>query len=540
MKKLPITPAKGPVLLIVMDGVGIAPPTEANAVHLAYTPTIDSFPTISSFYTQLKAHGTAVGMPSDEDMGNSEVGHNALGAGRVFDQGAALVSKAIQSGSLYKGKVWQALCNQVIQHNTTLHFIGLLSDGNVHSHITHLFDMLTHAHEQGVSKVRIHCLLDGRDVAERSALAYLAQLNSHLASINNLPNRDYKVASGGGRMVITMDRYNAEWAMVERGWKTHVLGEGVTFASAEEAIQAAYASDDSLIDQYIPPFVIQENGIPAGKMNDGDSVILFNFRGDRAIELSKAFEDKDFPYFDRKNIPNVHFAGMMEYDGDLHIPTHYLVDPPLIDSPLGVHLCQEGIKSFAISETQKYGHVTFFWNGNKSGYINKDLETYIEIKSDTIPFQKAPKMKAQEITDKTIELLKTGQYQFGRLNFPNGDMVGHTGIMDAVIVACEETDRCVKQLIDEVNKLNGITIVLADHGNADEMFVYKNGVKENKTSHTLNPVPFAIVDSQFNGHYVSANIQNPGLANVAATVCNLLGFEAPENYEPSLIKVIPQ
>lgn len=526
---------KGPVLLIIMDGVGLGKSEPGNAVYMAKMPVLDRLMQGPLFRT-LRAHGRAVGMPSDEDMGNSEVGHNALGAGRVFDQGATLVQRAIQSGDLYEGPAWHRVLSHVIDNRTTLHFIGLLSDGNVHAHINHLLSMTERAAVAGVPAIRVHILLDGRDVAEKSALTYIDRLESHLQHLRASYAVDAKIASGGGRMVTTMDRYNADWAIVERGWRAHVLGEARTFSSAREAVTTMYAEDTKATDQYLAPFVISENQESVGRIQDGDSVVLFNFRGDRAIELSMAFEQDIFTHFDRVRRPNVLFSGMMSYDGDLDIPHLYLVAPPAIDRPLGQYLCASKVTSFAISETQKFGHVTYFWNGNNSGYIDASLEAYIEIPSDRIQFDHAPAMKAHEITAKSIALLKTDAYRFGRINFPNGDMVGHTGVFEAAVTACEVTDLCVGHLIDVVRDMGGIVVVLADHGNADEMFTEKNGHREPKTAHTLNPVPFAIVDSAYAGDYVLADIPDAGLANVAATLCELLGFHPPANYAPSLIR----
>ncbi|MGE4169548.1 MAG: 2,3-bisphosphoglycerate-independent phosphoglycerate mutase [Candidatus Margulisiibacteriota bacterium] len=527
---------KGPLLLIIMDGIGLGKPEPDNAVYSAKMPVLNRL-MAQPLFTKLKAHGTAVGMPSDEDMGNSEVGHNALGAGRIFAQGASLVKDAIESGSLFKGETWQAAAHQAKANKSVLHFIGLLSDGNVHAHIDHLLAMLSKAAEQGVQTARIHTLLDGRDVAEKSALLYLKTLEDHLAKLNTQFDCDYRVASGGGRMVITMDRYNADWPMVARGWDTHVRGQGRFFASAKEAVETFYQEDPKVIDQYLPPFVVAQNNQPVGRIQDGDAVILFNFRGDRAMELSMAFENEDFHHFDRHGRPKVFFAGMMQYDGDLKLPKHFLVDPPQIERPLSHYFCGTNIASFAISETQKYGHVTYFWNGNLTGYVDETLETYVEIPSDNVPFDQKPDMKAVEITQKVTELLRSGRYHFGRLNFPNGDMVGHSGNLEATIRSCETTDRCVGELINVVNELGGITVVLADHGNADEMATTQNGIRTPKTAHTLNPVPFAIVDSGYANEYaLNPDIPTPGLANVAATLCNLLGYQAPDDYEPSLIR----
>lgn len=538
MSALHLTPngfqRTGPVLLVIMDGIGLGKAEPGNAVYAANTPVLDHLMT-TPLYRTLRAHGRAVGMPSDEDMGNSEVGHNALGAGRVFDQGATLVQQAIQSNSLYEGNCWKKALAQTLTHQTTLHFIGLLSDGNVHAHINHLLDMSEKAAATGTRHIRVHILLDGRDVASRSAQTYISRLENHLMHLRRTYATDAKIASGGGRMVTTMDRYNADWDIVARGWKAHVLGEAPHyFTSATEAINTFY-TNPTLSDQYLPPFVITENNRPVGTIEDGDSVIFFNFRGDRAIELAMAFEMDTLPHFDRVRKPNVFFAGMMSYDGDLNIPQNFLVPPPVIDHPIGHYLCATRLRSFAISETQKFGHVTYFWNGNNSGYINPDLETYIEIPSDKIQFDKAPAMKAYEITEKTISELESKTYDFGRINFPNGDMVGHTGVFDAAVTACEVTDTCVGTLLNTLKKLGGIAVILADHGNADEMFIEKNGIREPKTAHTLNPVPFAIVDPNYSGQYSLANIPDAGLANVAATLCELLGFHPPTEYAPSLL-----
>ncbi|MBF0483687.1 MAG: 2,3-bisphosphoglycerate-independent phosphoglycerate mutase [Candidatus Omnitrophica bacterium] len=525
----------GPLLLIVMDGVGIGKHDESDGVFMAKPETLNKYMQ-SKLYCQLQAHGKAVGMPSDEDMGNSEVGHNALGAGRVFAQGAKLVQVSIDDGSIFKTDIWAKLTSNVIRENKTFHFMGLLSDGNVHSHINHLLAMLQECAKQDVKNVRVHVLLDGRDVYEKSAGKYIDQLEMVLKEIN-VKGFNYAIASGGGRMVTTMDRYNADWSIVKRGWDAHVLGKGRYFNSASEAVQIYYKEDPKITDQYLPAFVIAKDGKPIGTINDGDSVVFFNFRGDRAIEITQAFEgDASFDKIDRERVPQVLFAGMMQYDGDMHLPNNYLVNPPVIERTLGDYLCANGVTSFAISETQKYGHVTYFWNGNKTGYINPKMEYYEEIPSDKVRFDKAPKMKAYEITARTTELLRSGKYKFGRLNFANGDMVGHTGIPEAIITAVSTVDECVGKLVDVVNDLNGITLVTADHGNADEMFTVKKGVKTVSTAHSLNPVPFFIVDKNCNGEYVMAELSHRGLANIAATTMNLLGFEKPADYEPSLIK----
>jgi len=527
---------KGPLLLIIMDGIGIGKPDETNAVWLAKPPNLDQL-LKSDLCTQLNAHGTAVGLPSDEDMGNSEVGHNAIGAGRIFDQGARLVNKALKSGEIFKTKVWEKITTRAL-NGGTVHFIGLLSDGNVHSHIEQLFIMIDKCAELNFPKVKIHALLDGRDVGERTALDYLIPTEEKLKKISKKKSLDYAIASGGGRMKVTMDRYNSDWNIVKRGWEAHVLGRGRMFRSASQAVKTFYEEDPKATDQYLPEFVvIDSTGKPKGTIKDGDAVIFFNFRGDRAIEISRAFTEKDFTEFDRGPLPDIFYAGMMEYDGDAHIPPNFLVQPPAIDRVVTEYLCAEGIKSFAVSETQKYGHVTYFWNGNRSGYIDERLEKYVEIPSDRIEFDKAPQMKAKEITDTAIDLLKSGNYKFGRLNFPNGDMVGHTGNMQAAIAAVETVDKYLGELLAVVKELKGIAVVTADHGNADQMFtIDKKGAKSVKTAHSLNPVPFIIDDSLYRGEYRMADIKEKGLSNIAATLLNLLGYEKPEDYDPSLIE----
>ena len=534
-----------PVVTIVMDGVGIAPESDGNAVKLARTPNLDRL--MANYpWVQLKAHGTAVGLPTDDDMGNSEVGHNALGSGQVFAQGAKLVSASIESGKMFASDTWKSLIGQVKNSGGTLHFLGLFSDGNVHSHIDHLKAMLKQAKAEGVAKIRVHILLDGRDVGETSALEYIDPFEAFIADLSD-ENCDIKIASGGGRMKITMDRYEANWPMVELGWKTHVLGEGRQFASAHEAV-VTYREETHAIDQDLPPFVIAEDGKPIGTIEDGDSVIFYNFRGDRAIEISRAFDgDASFDKFDRVRVPDVVYSGMLEYDGDLHIPKKYLVSPPEITNTMGEYLADMKISQFAMSETQKYGHVTYFWNGNRSGKFSEEYETYEEIPSDVVPFEQRPWMKCAEITDRLIEVIESGKYDCIRVNFPNGDMVGHTGSLEATICSMEALDLQLGRILPVIDKVGGVCLITADHGNADEMaeFDKKTGsVKRNadgslkaKTSHTLNPVPFIIYDNKYASSYTVKKDGKFGLSNVAATVVNLLGYEKPEMWDESIIEL---
>jgi 2,3-bisphosphoglycerate-independent phosphoglycerate mutase len=521
---------KRPLVFVIMDGVGITPELFGNAVASAYTPTLDNLmlnhPTLL-----MKAHGTAVGLPSDDDMGNSEVGHNALGCGQIYSQGAKLVNESIEDGSIFESETWKELV--AFSKDTTMHLIGLLSDGNVHSNIQHTFALVSQAKKEGLKRVRLHTLLDGRDVPAKSALIYVDKLEAHCAALND-ESFDARIASGGGRMLVTMDRYEAEWGMVELGWKTHVLGEGPAFASATEAIESTRAKKD-VSDQYIEPFVIVENGEPVGRILDHDAVILTNFRGDRALEISRAFEEVNFTKFDRKFVPNVMYAGMLQYDGDLKIPNKYLVTPPRIKNTLTEHLVPHGIRMYAISETQKYGHVTYFWNGNKSGKFSEALETFVEIKSDLVPFDERPWMKSAETTDLIIEALKSGKYDFLRINYPNGDMVGHTGSFLSTQISVEAVDLGLERLKKAVDEVNGILVVVADHGNADEMYEPSKdkSVMKAKTAHTLNPVPFIVY-----GADVKLKEGKFGLANVASSLSLLLGIEPNPIWEESMIELI--
>ncbi len=528
---------KGPIVVVVMDGVGVGPDYAGNAVNAAKKPVLDRLMAEYQHLT-LRAHGTAVGMPSDADMGNSEVGHNALGAGRVFDQGAKLVAEALASGELFRDAGWNEIVSNCLDRTSTLHLLGLFSDGNVHSHIDHLKALIVEAKKRGVKKVAVHALIDGRDVGETSALDYTGPFETWIAGID----ANYGIASGGGRMKLTMDRYEADWSMVERGWKIHVLGEGRRFPSASAAVKAYRAELPGTIDQDLPGFIIERDGQPFAPVHDGDSVVFFNFRGDRSIEISKAFIG-EVP-FERTRKPTVCYAGMMTYDGDTNLPPRILVKPPVIDRTMGQYLVDSGVRQLACSETQKFGHVTFFWNGNRSGYLDQRLEKYIEVPSDRVSFDERPWMKAAEITDAVAAELLANPYGFARLNYANGDMVGHTGSFNATRMAVEAVDLSLGRLLPVIKKLGGIALITADHGNADEMYEMdkKGGVKTEdgrpkaKTSHTLNAVPFIVYDPQFAGEYaIDQTVPGAGLANVAATALTLMGYQPPSDYERSVL-----
>tara|TARA_R110002073_G_scaffold320759_7_gene496545 strand:+ start:34453 stop:36117 length:1665 start_codon:yes stop_codon:yes gene_type:complete len=537
---------KGPLVLVILDGVGEGPGDEGDAVQLAATPTLDAL-RVPGMVRTLTAHGKSVGLPSDDDMGNSEVGHNALGCGRIHDQGASLVGKAIASGRIYQSAAWKSTMGQCGKGGA-LHFIALLSDGGVHSHIDHLIATLRYAASGGAKKLYVHALLDGRDVPPTSAMQYIATLEAVLAELRDA-GCDAQVASGGGRMTTTMDRYQAEWAMVERGYNAHAHGRAEHhFIGLQAAVEGLRAANEGIGDQDLPTFVIVDDaGKPVAPICDGDAVLLMNFRGDRAIEICQAFESITFDAFDRGQRLDVFFAGLMEYDGDLHIPRNYLVEPPVIEETMGEFFARNQISQLAISETQKYGHVTYFWNGNRSGKFDEKTETYIEIPSDVIPFEQRPWMKAAEITDALIAELRTGEHRFARVNYANGDMVGHTGDIRATIVAMQVLDMQIARLKKVVDELGGILVITADHGNADEMVQHgKDGsiVREGasgtpmvKTSHSLSAVPLIIHDASCQGQYqFDAGQPKAGIANVMSTCIDLLGFNAPNDIQPSLLR----
>ena len=533
---------KKTVILCILDGIAYSKHPKGDAYYQAYTPNLDKLHK-SSLNCSLIAHGTAVGLPSDDDMGNSEVGHNAIGGGRIVSQGAKLVEEAINNKSIFKNIIWQELIDNALENNSTLHFLGLLSDGNVHSHIRHLFSMLEKADSQGIKKIRIHTLLDGRDVGQYSALDYILPLEEKLNKYNN-NGCDYAIASGGGRMLLTMDRYNAEWSMVELGWKTHVQGIGRNFSSAQKAIET-YRQELNCSDQYLPAFVISNDKQEAiGKIQDNDSVIFFNFRGDRSIEISKTFDDDEFEHFDRGQRPKVIYAGMMQYDGDENIPKKFLVSPPKIDNPVGKIIAENGKAQFAISETQKYGHITYFYNGNKSTKFDNNLEDYLEIPSFPPPFDNHPWMKASEITDAVIKAIDSNKYDFIRINYPNGDMIGHTGNFNACRMTVEAADFQLGRLIKKAQKIGAILLVTADHGNCDEMYEIKKGEfvldekgnKKIKTSHSLNPVPFIIFDPNYDGSYKISDATDLSIGNIGSTCLDFLEIKKPNFYLDSIIK----
>ncbi|KAI3788508.1 hypothetical protein L2E82_01276 [Cichorium intybus] len=540
---------KGKIIaVVVLDGWGEASPDKFNCIHVAETPTMDSLKnTAPDRWRLVRAHGTAVGLPTDDDMGNSEVGHNALGAGRIYAQGAKLVDLALASGKLYEDEGFNYIKESFA--NNTLHLIGLMSDGGVHSRLDQLQLLLKGASERGAKRIRVHVLTDGRDVLDGTSVKFAETLEKDLTELRG-KGIDAQVASGGGRMYVTMDRYENDWEVVKRGWDAQVLGEAPhKFKNVVEAIKKLREAPNAN-DQYLPPFaIVDENENPVGPIMDGDAVVTFNFRADRMTMLAQALEYEKFDKFDRVRFPKIRYAGMLQYDGELKLPSHYLVSPPLIERTSGEYLVHNGVRTFACSETVKFGHVTFFWNGNRSGYFNSELEEYVEIPSDSgITFNVQPKMKALEIGEKARDAILSRKFDQVRVNIPNGDMVGHTGDIEATIVACKAADEAVKMILDAIEEVGGIYVVTADHGNAEDMvkrnkkgepLLDKDGKVQIQTSHTLQPVPVAIGGPGLSrGVKFRKDVPNGGLANVAATVMNLHGFVAPDDYETSLIEVV--
>lgn len=536
-------------MVCIVDGYGENKfQDEFNAVAQADTPCFDKLRADTDRFRSVQAHGTAVGLPTDDDMGNSEVGHNALGSGQVVSQGASLVDIALENGSLFESDGFKYI--QPAFESGTAHFIGLCSDGGVHSRLDQVYKLVSGCVERGLKRVRLHLLTDGRDVPDGSSVKFFGEVQEFLKGLSG-KGVDAAIASGGGRMKVTMDRYEADWGIVERGWKAHVLGEAPdTFTDAVDAVKAQRAKsgdpEKPVSDQHLDPFVIVDgDGAPVGPVVDGDAVVIFNFRADRVVELSKALEYDDFDAFDRKRRPDVKFAGIMQYDGDLKLPGNYLVPPPEISRVSGRYLCASGVRTFACSETQKFGHVTFFWNGNRSGYFDQKLETYIEIESDKVIFNEKPEMKAREITEAAKEALISGKFDMVRVNFANPDMVGHTGDLEASKVACACVDKCLKELLDVCSEVKGRWLVTSDHGNADDMVqrskkgepLFEEGRPVPLTSHTLAPVGVAVGGDDLPSSIKINHELNAGLANITATYINLLGYEAPSHYEPSLLTI---
>ena len=521
----------GPVVLVIMDGVGLRKNTNGNAFAYAHTEflhhAIENYP-----IRALAASGEAVGLVPGQ-MGNSEVGHNTIGSGQILKQGTARIESSFETGEIWQSDAWRGAIENVKKNDSTLHFAGIFSDGGVHSHISHLEKMISRAVEEGVRKIRVHAMLDGRDVPPQSAEKYIERFENFAKTFENA---DIRLASGGGRMTTVADRYEEDWGRVERGWQMMVDGYSEnTFSSMTEAVFAFREKDPEVQDQNLPDFVIvDEEKTPVGKVEKGDSFIYFDFRADRAIEIAMAFTYFNFPYFSRGDFsPNdVFFAGMTEYNSDTHVPEHQLIPQVEFKNVLNTFLGEKEISQFAISEPSKFGHVTYYFNGNSYGTAEK--EVHYRVENDDLRFDLNPWMAATKITDAVIENLE--KFDFVRINYPNGDMVGHYAELEPGIVAVETVDIQLSRLAKKVDELGGMMLIIADHGNVEEL-VDKNGGP--MTSHTTNPVPCIFYDNTKNREkYTLSEIKNPGLSNVAATLALLLGCdssELPDSWSAPLI-----
>ncbi len=536
---------KRPVLLIVMDGWGMGSGGPGDAVSQADTPVFDRL-WKKYAHTQLLTHGPYVGLPSGNDMGGSEVGHLTMGAGLILEQGPTRINNAIADGSFFQSEALQQVM-KVAQTDHTLHLIGLLSDGNIHSHLSHFRALVNHAFEQGIKRLRVHALLDGRDVGIQTAQKYVCELEDVFSYINNHDGFDYCFACGGGRERIVMDR-DHHWSKVAEGWDLIVHGKGEhRFPSMLAAIDFFRTAQAGLVDQDMPGFVIvDDENRPVGMIADGDAVVMVNFRGDRAIEITEAFELDDFDGFDRGKRPSITYAGMMVYDEDRNLPALQMMGSTRVENPFGKRIVEMGIKQFRLTETQKYAHVTFFFNGGYRQPLDAAIEDYILIPSDKgITFSEAPQMKAPEIAARAVGLIESGEYGFGLINFANADMVGHCGEMESAITAVEAVDAAVGQIVKALEKAGGCALIIADHGNAEEMTVTAgDGGLEPSTKHSINPVPCILFDPAYDGSYRlrqaadTDDVQTtPGLSHLAATLFEVMGEAVPEDINPSLIEV---
>jgi len=530
---------RGPLIHVVLDGWGVGAADETNAVNMANLPIMSRL-IRGCPYTQLWTHGKYVGLPNEKDMGGSEVGHMTMGAGMVMEQGPTLIQKLLQSGEFFENPVLSRIIQNCVERDTPLHLLGLLSNGNIHSHVDHTEAIIRHAFQSGIRRCYLHALLDGRDVGVQSALDFTEPFENLFSVLKGQrPGIDYAFASGGGREVITMDRDN-NWEKIETGWQIHVQGQSENqFPSIRDAIEHFRKQNPEIIDQDIPGFVIIRKGEAVGRIEDQHALIFTNFRGDRATEFSQAVLADDFPYFERYRCPEVLFAGMTQYDQDNQIPPDYLVGTPVVEEPFGKRILELGLKQFRLSETQKFAHVTFFYNGGYREPLDPLQENYHFIASDKIPsFAERPAMKAPGISKKAVEFINSGEYKYGLINFANADMVGHTGDFQATVRAVEAVDAALDNIVRAIDAVNGLLVITADHGNADEMLISnQNGTLEISTKHSLNPVPFLIYDPLYNGDYrlkPFGQDYNNNLSNIAATNFLLLGQAVPDDLAPSL------
>ena len=500
--------SKKPTVLMILDGFGLNDKTEGNAIAQANTPTIDKlmkeYPFVKGY-----ASGLAVGLP-DGQMGNSEVGHLNMGAGRIVYQELTRITKEIEDGDFFKNPELLKAVENVKKNNSNLHLYGLLSDGGVHSHITHLYGLLELAKREGVSNVYVHCFLDGRDTSPTSGKGFIEELEAKMKEIGV-----GKIASICGRYYV-MDRDN-RWDRVEAAYKALTAGEGVKAESAVAAITDSYANDKT--DEFVLPTVIEENGAPVATIKDNDSVIFFNFRPDRAREITRAFCADEFDGFDRVKRLALTYVCFTEYD--VTIPNKEIAFKKVeLKNTFGQFLADNGKTQARIAETEKYAHVTFFFNGGVEE--PNPGEDRILVKSPKVAtYDLQPEMSAPEVCDKLVDAIKSDKYDVIIINFANPDMVGHTGIMEAAIKAVETVDNCVKRAVDALLEVDGQMFICADHGNAEQLIDYETG--ESYTAHTTNPVPFILVN--YDPAYTLK--ENGCLADIIPTMIEMMGMEQP-------------
>lgn len=505
-----------PIILTILDGWGLGPEDNTNAIYVANTPTWDMF-TKKYPMTQLKASGLAVGLPEGQ-MGNSEVGHLNIGAGRVVYQPLVKITLDIKEGRFFKNAVLLDAVNFVKKTGGKLHLIGLLSDGGVHSHIEHLKGLIKLAKINGVKDVFIHALLDGRDVPPRCAEKYVKEIEEYmnsegLGAIASIQGRYYG-----------MDR-DKRWERTKLGYDAIKYGEGLTATDALSALFSGYERSED--DEFLKPTVILgADGKPIATVEEGDAIIFFNFRPDRARQLTAAFTQKDFDYFERYEFKKLKYVCMTEYDSTFNLPVAY--PPEDIRNGFGEYISKLGYTQLRIAETEKYAHVTYFFSGGREEPY--DGEDRVLIPSPKVPtYDMKPEMSAFEVADEVIKRIKSGKYDVIILNFANGDMVGHTGIFKAAIKAIEAVDSCLKRIYDVIKEVNGIMLVTADHGNADWMLDEKGN---RVTAHSLNPVPFILINYEKN-----VQLQPGILADITPTMLDLMGLNKPEEMTgKSLIK----
>ena len=496
-------------MLMILDGYGQSSNLHGNAIAAAKKPNIDKiFETYP--HTTLEASGLSVGLP-DGQMGNSEVGHLNIGAGRIVYQELTKITKEIQEGSFFHNPVLLSAIEHVKQNASSLHLMGLVSDGGVHSHLTHLFALIDLAKKHSIPKLYVHCLLDGRDVPPRSALPYIEQLEAHMKETGL-----GKIATVAGRYY-TMDR-DKRWERVEKGYDALTLGEGIPADTAAGSIETAYTRDEN--DEFMLPSIIRPDGSAPVTVNDGDAMILFNFRPDRAREITRAFVAEDFDGFERKKkVKNLRYICMTQYDAEM--PNVSVAFPPQsLDNTLGEYLSGLGLTQLRIAETEKYAHVTFFFNGGVEAPNQK--EDRILIPSPKIAtYDLQPEMSAYLVTDKVIEMIAEDKYDVIILNFANADMIGHTGIMEATVKAIEVLDECVRKIVDAVLKKGGQILLTSDHGNADYMLDEQDNVV---TAHSTNPVPLVFISED------AKELESGGtLADLAPTLLHIMGLNIPDD-----------